>query len=217
MILSPAMDGYIAKVAATWDLARESAIGDSVSTSGDKNAYAIRTNRASTRGGGTEYQITRSYFHFDTSSITTPVESAKFILRGYSQDDGDIIIVKATSDITSLATSDYDAIDGWSTGDNSSNVTIYSVKDHPSISEGQISNWSDSGYNDIQLTHEAKVDMFVNDDLYICVLDYTKDLLDVAPSSALYTGFYYEDASTSSLRPTLDVTLNNAVGFGVNF
>jgi len=217
MILSPSMDGYIAETAATWNLTREAATGNSVSTSGERNAYAIRTNKATTRAGATEYQITRSYFHFDTSSITTPVESAYFSLRGYAQDDADIIVVKATSDIETLTTVDFDSIDGWTTGDNSSNVTIYSVRDHPSVSEGQISVWAHSDYNDIQLTHEAKADMFRNDDLHICILDYTYDLLDVEPTTFKYTGFYYEDSTLSTIRPKLHVTLNNAIGFGTNF
>lgn len=217
MKISPTMDGYIAIDDPSWATARNSTVGASAVDSTQGNAYAIRSNREAARGGGYSYKLTRSFFHFDTSSINTPVETAALSLRGFTQDDADIIVVKATSDISSLGTPDYDAIDGWSTGDNSGNVTIYSVKDHPAVDDGVISYWNTSSHNRINLTHEAKVDMFVNDDLYLCVMDYPHDIKDVAPSGSYLTGFYFEESTTSDYRPYLDINMGNAINFGANF
>ena len=214
-------DGYVYKTDSNWATARDATTGGSSSYSGTLSAYAIRSDRTSSRGGGTSYFVTRTFMYFDTSGISTDVQSATLKVYGLSQNSGDIIAVKATSDITNLSTSDFNSITGWSTGsadgsgggDNESNVTKYS---------DEIATWSTSGYNDITLTSTALANMRDDDTVYICLMNYDHDLKDIAPTGTNRNGLYFANYTGTSRDPYIDYTLtptvsDNSVFFGTNF
>jgi hypothetical protein len=218
-IYSDTQDGYVAMTNSNWATARDAATGGFFSSSSTGTPYAIRADVASGRGG-TTYFLSRSFFEFDTSGISSNVESATFKVRGYTNGAADIIAVKSSQGSV-LATADFDAIVGWSTGsadgsgagDNESNVTKYS---------SEITSWNTSAYNDITLNSAALTDMKNDNAVYICLLQYDNDLKDIAPTGLNRTGVYYANYTGTSRDPYIDYTLastvtDNSVFFGCNF
>ena len=218
-IYSDTEDGYVSISNSNWATARDAATGSSYSSSSAGTIYAIRADVASGRGG-TTYFLSRSFFEFDTSGISSNVESATFKVRGYTNGTADIVAVKSNQG-SSLAAADFDAIVGWSTGsadgsgagDNEGNVTKYS---------GEIATWNTSAYNDITLNSSALADMKNDDAVYICLLQYDNDLRDIAPTGTNRTGAYYANYTGTSRDPYIDYTLaptatDNSVFFGCNF
>ena len=213
-------DGYVYTSGSNFPLGRGAYTGAVANSTLTRGAYAIRSDAAPGRGGSTTYTVTRTFMYFDTSGISTNVESATLKVYGYSQNSGDIIAVKATSDISSLATADFDAITGWNNvsdgsggGDNESNVTNYS---------DEIATWSTSGYNEITLTSTALANMRDDDTVYICLMNYDHDLKDIVPTGTNRNGLYYTNYTGTSRDPYIDYTLaptvsDNAVFFGTNF
>jgi len=215
-------DGYVYMSGANWALTRDAATGTQSHSTGTRYAYAVAADVFSGRGG-TTYGIRRSFFTFNTAGISATVDSATLKIRGYSQSSGDVIAVKATSDITVLGTSDFDAIAGWDTstgadgsgaGDQESNVTKYTA---------EIPIWSTSGYNNITLNAAAKADMTNDARLYVCIINHDQDLKDIAPTGLNRTGMYYANYTGTSYDPYIDYTLattavaDNAVFFGATF
>ena len=214
-------DGYVARINdATWADARINTSGTANSSTGTYNNVGVSAVVTPTRGGGTVFNIYRSFFFFDTSGISTDVDSATFKVYGRTFGDGDLIAVKSNSDIETLGNADYTAIVGWDAsgtdgsggGDNESNVTKYS---------SEISTLSTSGYNDIALRAQALADMRDDDTVYICLINFDYDLKDIEPTGYLNrNGFYYINNTGTSKDPYIDYTLkadNNAIFFGHNF
>ena len=103
---------------------------------------------------------------------------------------------------TALATTDLDAITGYSAGSSlAGNATIYG----PQI---LTSSWSTSGYNDFTGTSDLRADMQNNDVVIICFMDYTNDYLNVAPTSdtTYNCGAYYSNNSGTSYDPYIEYT-----------
>ena len=222
-IYAHANDGYVVRFnQPSWSNARANTTGTNASSTVARTSTSVSGDRAAARGGGYSYTIYRSFFFFDTSGISTDVDSATFKVYGYSQTGGDLIAVKSNSDIETLGTSDFGSIVGWNTttdgsggGDNESNVTKYS---------SEVSTWSSTGYNDITLNAQALADMRDDDKLYVCLLNFDFDLKDIAPTG--YTshrnGLHYTNYTGTSRDPYIDYTLaptttDNAVFFGCNF
>ena len=216
-------DGYVSRyVQSSWSNARANTSGTSSSSTGTQLVTAVTGERVAARGGGYAFSIIRSFFFFDTSGITSNVDSATFKVYGSLNGGGDLIAVKSNSNIETLGTADFAAIVGWNTttdgsggGDNESNVTKYSA---------EISTWSTSGYNDITLNAQALADMRDDDTVYICLLNFDYDLKDVAPTgyTANRNGLFYINNTGTSKDPYIDYTLatvqtDNAIFFGTNF
>ena len=216
-------DGLVGRFAqSSWSNARATTTGNTLSSTASVSSLGVRADRTSARGGGSAYNINRSFFFFDTSGITTDVSSATFKVRGAFNGGGDLIAVKSNSDIETLATADFGSIVGWNTttdgsggGDNESNVTKYSA---------EISTWSTSGYNDITLNAQALADMRDDDTVYICLINYDYDLKDITPTghTSNRNGLYYTNYTGTSRDPYLDYELaptatDNAIFFGTNF
>ena len=217
-------DGYVVRTnQSSWSNARATTTGTGYSDSTNSGAFGVSAYRASARGGGYAFNIYRSFFFFDTSGISADVDSATFKVRGFSQAGGDLIAVKSNSDIETLGTADFGSIVGWNTttdgeggGDNEGNVIKYS---------DEIPAWSTSSYNNITLSPQALADMRDDDTVYICLLNYDYDLLDIAPTG--YTshrnGLYYTNYTGTSRDPYIDYDLaavastDNAIFFGTNF
>ena len=204
-------DGYVSRFQqSSWSNARANTAGTSVSSTGTGLTTAVSGERTAARGGGYVFSIYRSFFFFDTSGISSNVDSATFKVYGRVNAGGDLIAVKSNSDIETLGTADFGSIVGWNTttdgsggGDNESNVTKYSA---------EISTWSTSGYNDITLNAQALADIRDDDKVYICLLNFDYDLKDVAPTN--YTGTSRDPYIDYTLAPTVS---DNSVFFGCNF
>ena len=219
--LYPREDGYVRRyLQASWSDARANTAGTSSSNTASSEAYGISAYSAAARGGGTTFNIYRSFFHFDTSEISTNVDSATLKIYGRYNTNGDLIAVKSNSDIETVGVADFGSIVGWNTttdgsggGDNESNVTKYS---------SEITSWSTSGYNDITLNAQALADMRDDDDVYICLLNFDNDLLDIEPTgySSNRSGLFYLNNTGTSKDPYIDYTAagaDNAIFFGTNF
>ena len=220
-------DGYVNKGDSDWATARDATTGGGVNSAISASSTAISSSRSAARGGGYNYTVSRVFMYFDTSGISSNVASATLNVRGYIQGGGDVVVVKATSDISSLATADFDAIDGWNpaggradgsgAGDNIDNVTVYSTGVN-----GQVTSWSTSGYEEISLTALALADLRDDDTVYIYILNYDYDILDIAPTGTNQNGLYFVNYTGTSRDPYIDYTLtptttDNSVFFGCNF
>lgn len=212
-IYTASTDGRILKRAFTasgdnWSTARDATSGTSASSTITNNSNGAGVLTIASRSGF--ISVTRSFFAFDTSSITANVASATINIFGRSASTGDIIGVKATKpDLsTNLATADFDAITGFSAGSSmSGNVTDYTA---------EVTSWSTSGYNAITLTGDALADLKNNNVFSICFVQYDNDYLNSDPLSGgdidLRVGMYYQDYTGTSRDPYIDFTL--ATGYG---
>jgi len=212
----PSIDGYVKRQAeGSWDLARASATGDAASSSSTVSSTALRASLTGP-GRGSGYYVSRSFFSFDTRTISNTPESAIIRVVGYVTTAGDpIYCVKATSDIEAvITTADFTSIEGWSRiNDNTSNVTYYA---------DAISSWS-TGANNFSLNSQALVDIAGgNSKFNICLLT-ERDLDDSGGDSpplpsADYSGVSFVNHSTLSYRPFLLITQqDDSVFFGANF
>ena len=215
-------DGYVARHnQSSWSNARANTAGAGASSTGTSLQNAVGAWAAAARGGGSVFNIYRSFFYIDTSGISTNVSEATLKIYGRTFTTGDIIAVKSNSDILVLGTADFGSIVGWNTttdgsggGDNESNVTKYSA---------EISTWG-TGYQDIDLNAQALADMIDDDTVYICLMNSDYDLRDIAPTgfSDNRCGLYYTNYTGTSRDPYIDYTLaptatDNSVFFGCNF
>tara|TARA_Y100000361_G_C11148900_1_gene339808 strand:+ start:1292 stop:1981 length:690 start_codon:yes stop_codon:yes gene_type:complete len=226
-IYADSSDGWVRSFnQPSWYNARTGAGGLSFSSTSSSAFAGISAYRTSARGGGFAYHVFRSFLSFDTSGISTDVSSATLKIFGSSQAGGDLIAVKSNSDIESLGTADFDAIEGWSVGigstdgsgggDNETKVTKYS---------SEVTTWSTSGYNDITLNAQALADMRDDSKIYIALINYDFDLKDVAPTNFLFNrnGLFFTEYTGTSRDPYIDyelaaaATTDNSVFFGTNF
>ena len=217
-------DGYVARFnQSSWSDARANSSGTAASSVATTSTVGISAYAASSRGGGSVFHLVRSFMYFDTSGISSNVDSATLKIRGVTYGTGDVIAVKATSDIATLGTADFEAFTGWDSsgtdgsgaGDMESSVTKYS---------NEITTWSTSGYNDIALNAQALADMKNDSTVYIALLNFDYDLKDVEPTGTSgRNGLYYINYTGTSRDPYVDYTLaavattDNAIFFGTNF
>ena len=200
----------------SWANARDhNGSGGVVNTGGAGSSGFCSVFKGAARGGGSSFSVARSFMYFDTSGITGTVATATIKIHGYNDNDGSIIAVKSTAfggdGGTALASTDLDNISGFSAGSSlDGSATVYA----PQI---LTTNWSTSGYNDMQGTSDLKADMQNNNVVIICFMDYTNDYLNVALTSnaSLNVGGYYTDAggSGTSQDPYIEYTLS---GYGNN-
>ena len=205
-------DGYVGKGSGTYAGARDATTGSFGSNTLTSNAYGIRSTVTTARGT-TSYIISRSFFYFNTSSITTFPDSGILKVRGRTFGNSDVACVKSNHGL-SLTTADFDAIPGWQTGvNNNANVTHYG---------NILTSWNTSGFNSFTLTSDALADIRGNNTLQVCLLDYPNDLRNSAPSSSSnYSGVWYADYGDTAYWPHLNLTMpdvsDNAIFFGTNF
>ena len=223
-IYAHTQDGYVTRFnQSSWSDARANSSGTGGSSIQTGHFAGISAYRAAARGGGYAYSIYRSFMFFDTSGISSNVDSATLKIRGFNQGGGDLIALKSTSDISVLGTPDFEAIVGWDSsgtdgsggGDMESSVTKYS---------NEITTWSTSGYNDITLNAQALADMRDDNAVYIALVNFDYDLKDVAPTgfSSHRNGLYYANYTGTSRDPYIDYEVasavtDNSVFFGTNF
>ena len=191
-----------------WATVRDAGTGQAASSTQTRQNSAVRLQHNTDRGGS--IVIYRSFFSFDTSSITAGVASATINIYGFSQSDSDIIGVRAMAPTLSsnLTTADFDAITGFTAGASmSGNVTDYT---------SEVTTWSTSGYNSITLNAAALTRM-KNDNVFsICFVNYDYDYLNSDPGSSfglVRAGMYYQNNSGTGADPYIDYTLATG-GYG---
>ena len=219
--LYPSNDGIIYKFTAnTWANIRNSTSGTVITSSN----YHITNSHTSGRGSDV-YQIGRYFIEFDTSGITSTLDSATLKIYGLTYGTLDVILLKS-SQTGSVASGDFNEISNASTPLGNSNGSGGGTFASTSVVEysSEISTWSTFGYNEISLNSDALSDM-VNNDTFNCVLiGYDYDYLDQAVSSASYRTQFYTDANTGTSKdPYIDYAVattsavENATFFGANF
>ena len=106
-IYANTQDGYVARLnQSSWSNARANSSGTAASATATNNFQGISGFAQAGRGGGSVYTIYRSFMAFDVSGISANVDSATLKIYGFNQSSGDLIAVKATSDIQILGTAD---------------------------------------------------------------------------------------------------------------
>ena len=215
-IYSGSNDGYCFISGSNWVTIRDADTSTSVSNSITAYPYGIRASLATGRGG-TNYAIWRSFLEFDVSGITHVPKSGTLEVRGHTFENASVIAVKGTQS-ASLATSDFDSIEGWDGsssdgsggGSNHTNVTNYG---------GLIINWDKDDYNSFDLTQQALVDIAGEATLKVCLLEYNFDLRDgTATTATLYSGLRFSEYSSTGSDPKLVIEeQENSVFFGCNF
>jgi hypothetical protein len=215
-IFSGANDGKLLYYfAASWATARSST-GTSVSGPGaaSYDQAAVSVQYISGRGG-TVAQISRAFFEFDTSGISSAPSAATLKIYGWSQTSADVIAVRGDQSGT-LGNTDFDEIygcasqlaasDGAGTGTLASCATNYS---------NEITSWTSLAYNDITLNSTALSEMASLDTFKVVLVEYDADYLDVASVGStplVRTGMFWENYTGTSRDPKIDYTA--ATGYG---
>ena len=218
-IYSGSNDGYCFITGSNWVTIRDADASTTAVSSGTSYAYGIRASLATGRGG-TNYAIGRSFLEFDVSGITHVPKSGTLEVRGHTFGVADVVAVKGTQS-ASLATSDFDAIDGWDgssadgsgAGSNVGKITVYGAA---------ISSWSTSGYNNFTLTQSALRDIAGLSTFKVCLIEEDSDLRDTTPVAPAggnnYAGLRFSEYSSTGSDPKLVITeQENSVFFGANF
>ena len=165
-------------------------------------------------GRGTHYSVSRAFFEFDVSGITHVPKSATISIRGNTNGNADIRVVKSNQAAT-LTNQDFNAIEGWVAGEsNLPNLTFYDT--------AEIIIWATLGYNIIALSQQALVDIAGLTTFKCCLIEADQDLRNTAPTAPggllNYSGMHYADQAGTLLDPKLSITeQDNSVFFGFNF
>jgi len=201
-------DGHVLKaLTSNWAAVRDGTTGTANNTN-NYNQYSVRVSKLAS-GRGTQWQVWRTFFAFNTSAIKFRPSVAELNVYGRTSGTADLFVVKSEQS-TTLANTDFDAITGWSAGaDNSGNVTKYS---------SEVTSWSTSGYNTIPLNSVALSDMVSLDTFKVCLIEADYDLTNTEPDTGvnIYSGVYYADSGTST-TPYIDLVKGAGVFFGCNF
>ena len=209
LVHSNSADGDITVANTTnWATSRDATSG-TADHNDTNNQYAVRARKVAS-GRGTQWRVTRAFFAFDTSAITAAPVSGTLNIVGYSSGTADIRVVKSIQGNT-LANADFNAIVGWTTGDNSSNVRYYDTV--------ETTTWSTSAYNSIILSQTALSDIASLDTFKLCLLEADYDLTDTEPGTGvdIYNGCYFADDTSGSRDPYIEIHPDDAVFFGTNF
>ncbi len=181
---------------AAWDSAR-SGLGKAAAPTATNSNAALFANSGAT-GGGYAY-INRSFFAFDTSTVTSSIGYARLNLHGYpvnpSWPESTAIIVKATAPdlITNINQWDFrDIYNFWPGASGNSMDGI--VAEYSKVFAG--TSWDDGAYNSIKLNATALTDMSASNILKIAAVEYDHDYLNIRPTSGQYTvGLWYTDGT----------------------
>ena len=171
--------------------------------------------------------IARIFFEFDTSGISVAPTAGNLKIYGaYSRTDSDLILVRSTQSGAVVA-ADFDAIYNASTelaasdGANGGTLDGISGLKYSSV----VSSWTTSGYNDFPLTADALSDMASLSTFACCIMNWSYDFRDIAPSlgTTVGAGVTMSNYTGTSRDPYIDYTpgtaavADNATFFGANF
>ena len=176
--------------ATTWSLSRGATTGSLGDASGVSETFAVGANMFSGRGA-TTYRVYRSFFEFDTSSITQTLSSATLKIY-FDNDSGNANVIAIRSDAFgggALASDDFN---------NVAFTTPYSAE----------VNTTSNGVASITLNATALADIKDNDDFIFALVNYDYDYSNTAPTTAQnYVAVHFADTSTTSNKPQIDYTV----------
>ena len=215
VIYADSGDGWIKSSASghsTWAGARDATSGDTPDTNDYYTAPSAGVLYQAAKGGGSTYTVIRAFFFFDFSGESGTVDSgATLSIRGAPGTSGmganSARIVKSTAfggeGGTALAATDFDAITGFSSGnDMSGNVTDYSST--------VIGAWDGSGWNDFTLNATAINDINTDGYLIVCLVESGFDYDNDDPASGLWAdriiSLTWRDRGTGT-APHIDYTV----------
>ena len=194
-IYAATTDGIIdSGIQSSWSNARNASTGTVGSTSSASSSLAVGASIFSGRGSST-YKIWRSFFVFDTTSITGTISSATLKLY-FSTDlgSGNVIVVHSdafTGGSGTLASDDFNNLD-------------FSIPYSAEVDT------TSTGLTSITLNAAALAYIKNNDKFTIAVINHASDYNDVAPvnTSGHYVGLRYANYSGTSSDPQIDYTLS---------
>jgi len=175
--------------------ARATATGTNINTSGLSTSFGV--GKSATRGGGSSFQVQRTFFKFDTSGITNTVSSATFKFKtnlNISDDDKNLILVSSDAFTNSgdLQASDIDNLD-FST---------------PYSSEIDMNGTSINDVISVTLNSDALSAMQSESSFIIAMINHPFDFSNSAPSSnGLFTSnINYADNTDNANKPQIEYT-----------
>tara|TARA_R110000744_G_scaffold152241_1_gene266223 strand:+ start:35 stop:742 length:708 start_codon:yes stop_codon:yes gene_type:complete len=167
----------------------------------------IQSFYSSGRGGGT-YRQSRTYIYFDTSGIHGTVTSATLKIKSHS--------ANTTSDV--IVMNGFNAFGG--DGNTALNVDDFNEVNAAGASEAfsaDFTPWVASSINAIPLTAKAFLALVADDDTVLCVMNYTNDEQDVAPTTSPYAvGAGIAFGTTIKLEYALEQFSVNGVAYNAS-
>ena len=218
--ISPDYDGYsnYLSLGSTWSAGR--AASSATFSYDTATTIWIRTIYTSARGS-TLTSISRGFFEFDVSGITTCTSATLYLRRyGGSLYFGNAWLFKATQ-TTNIGNTDYDEIDGASTAFGNSDGAGGGVLTGSSTPYSDaITSWGTSSL--IELKEDAINDINSSSSLKIGMMGEPDVDDDASLGTNKWFAMYSSNHSTSSYRPVLTVTYSVATAddtnfFGINF
>ena len=170
-------------------------IGSSVGT-GTSDQFGCRMTAA--RGGSVLTENNRAYFYFNLSSIGTTITAMEFKVRGGNNSanlNGDWTVARANGDddFGTIATSDYPLV--WN---SSATLTSYGA---------QQNSWSGNADNTIDLNATAITNANNNNELCICLMNYTYDYNNGSVEESfgnIYNSLNFVTSGTTRARLIID-------------
>lgn len=191
---------------AGWANARDATSANSTSHNMAYINYGAAAFKFSGRGA-TQYRVHRSFFRFDTSSITSTLSAATLKIYFFSdQGNGNIIVVKSDAFTGTGGTIDFVGAD-------------YNNLDFSTPYSSEIDTTS-TGLTSITLNATALADIKNNDEFIFAIINYDHDYSDSAPTSTNnFVGIRYGGYSGTSSDPQIDYTVAVVTGYPnkVNF
>ena len=198
---------YTFKNSTSWAAARDSTSSDAntdFTTTQTDVSFAIREGYVSGRGGGT-YNVRRSFFFFDTSTVNGTITAISLKIYGVINGGNQVRVAKSTA-FGGDGTSAYTSTDfnNWT-----------SLNPVPSPAEpipytGQLGNtWSINTTNTINLNSTAISDANTNDYLNLVVVGNAYDYPNSAPETdvQLQSGIQFASSTTF---PQVEITYTPA-------
>lgn len=133
------------------------------------NNAAISYQFSAGRGGGT-HRFQRSFIHFDVSSVTGTVSSAKLRLLGNTNTSSDLIVLKSTAF-------------GGDGGTALSSTDYFTNTDYSTAYSAEVTSWSASS-NEITLNSTAESDIQNNNDFIVAIVNHNNDFSNSAAGSS---------------------------------
>jgi hypothetical protein len=184
-VYSSTADGYVENTNGTWSVCRSAASGNSL------NAYGTTSGFFTFVSYGQTYYIDRSFFYFNTSSLSGSVTAVTgYWCSGvYSSSGIDVAAQKGTQADT-LTTADFDSFSG----------SYYGTKTWPSDNT--------VAYQAIVFNAQGRADINQSGTTKICLRDYSYDYGNIEPFLGFQAYGYFSDYTGTSRDPYLSITVS---------
>ena len=193
------LDGSVTRSQAysmSWNTAHDFSSGNATDTDGDDHD-AVYAKFVAWLGGAPT--ITRAFFGFDTSGISTTPTAAAFKVKTKTNSAADAICLQATH--TGISGDTFNDFSGWESGwdgEDTSGIIEYS---------GEIDPATNGNFTEITLNATALTAIGNNDTTKICGLDHQYDYQNNVPSNiSVGWGLYFTENTGTDKDPYLYIT-----------